>query len=82
MLLRFTCKSCGESTRKIVASANDVKDIKCTCGGACERSPNPPSTHVMETLDNGAMPRALERRQNAEELYREHAASDPRRRRV
>lgn len=43
-----------------------------------DREATGPSTQTMERLDNGAMPKALERLANAEELYADRAAkADP-----
>jgi hypothetical protein len=41
------------------------------------RKATPPSTLIKETLDNGAMSKAVERIKDAEELYRERADNDP-----
>lgn len=45
------------------------------------RRAQPPSTIVKETLDNGAMSKAVERIKDAEELYRERADNDPKNKR-
>jgi hypothetical protein len=39
------------------------------------REANPPSAQVMERLDNGAMPKVLERLADAENLFRDRAAN-------
>lgn len=50
----------------------------CTCGRKLRRDPKGPSAHLKETLDNGAMTRAVERFSDAEELNRDRVANDPR----
>lgn len=82
MLIKFVCKGCGKRRRMLFDSAGDVKAPSCSCGQVLVRDADPPSSSMMETLDNGVMPRALERFQNAEELHKDHAASDPRYKRV
>ena len=47
------------------------------CTGTPKRVPKPPTTQVVETLDNGFMPRKVERPSEAERLYRERARLDP-----
>ena len=76
-LYYFTCRKCSADVRRIL-TPDQVSGAKCTCGGNLKRTPRPPSTHVMERLDNGVMKRALERFADAEELHRERAANDPR----
>jgi hypothetical protein len=50
----------------------------CTkCGGGVKRTPRPPTAFVKERLDNGIMPRAVERPADAERLYHERARKDP-----
>lgn len=41
------------------------------------RAPKPPTTNVAERLDNGLMPRAVERPADAERLYHERAHKPP-----
>jgi hypothetical protein len=81
-LYKFVCLDCAEPTKKLMDSGASRLDLKCKCGGSLVRDASPPNSVLYEALDNGAMPRRLERLQNAEELYRDRAASDPRRKRV
>jgi hypothetical protein len=55
--------------------------ICAACAGAGRatilvRTPKPPTSQVTEVLDNGAMPKRLERLADAERLYRERAEAD------
>lgn len=51
---------------------------KCRCGGDLIRTGNGPSTAVYETLDNGAMVKAVERLADVERLIKErNDAADP-----
>ena len=68
----FTCKVCQKPQRRIVR-AEEVPTLTCECGGQLERTPSPPTTQVMETLDNGAMPRRVERLSEAERLFKERS---------
>jgi hypothetical protein len=46
--------------------------LRCReCGGPLHRAGLGPSTQVVERLDNGLMPRALERLADAERLFEE-----------
>ncbi len=47
---------------------------KCQCGSEMVRAVSGPSATVKEKLDNGYMPRALERFSEAERLFRERAS--------
>ena len=51
------------------------------CGGKMSVEDPTPTATVKETLDNGYMTRKLERPADAERLYRERAANDPRNKR-
>jgi hypothetical protein len=57
-------------------------DLTRPCDELLSREETPPSTQMLESLDNGAMIKRVERLQNAEELYRERASNDPRNKRV
>ena len=71
-LYYFKCGSCGAQVRQILKPEQAMAAMDCTCaGGTLERDPRPPSTQVVESLDNGAMPRRLERLADAERLFSE-----------
>jgi ribosomal protein S27E len=77
-LYRLACQACGAKTARLAPSYSAVPKDCGSCGGVLARAPTGPSTQVMERLDNGAMPRAVERLADAERLYEERArASDP-----
>ena len=73
-LFYFTCSKCFRETRKILNASEADKERYCPhCGYAMYRTPTGPSSQAKEILDNGLMPRAVERIANAEELFRERA---------
>jgi len=78
-LFCLVCTSCGEATNRLADTAPAALQKPCTkCQGVMKRQPKGVSSQVMEKLDNGAMPRAVERLADAERLYNERAAnSDP-----
>lgn len=72
------CCQCGASVRKLARSFLLVNLTCDACGGKLERNPDGPSASVMETLDNGLMPRRLERLRDSEQLHKERAMNaDP-----
>ncbi len=79
-LFRFNCGTCqkhpvakfGRTQAEALAKAGS-----CPCGGELVRISKPPTSQVMERLDDGFMPRAVERPADAERLYKERAAADP-----
>lgn len=74
------CDTCSAGTRVLRDSIHDLAEHlpRCVCGGIFQRAATGPSTQVMERLDNGAMPRAVERLADAERLYADRAKSaDP-----
>jgi putative FmdB family regulatory protein len=78
----FACAACKHKLGKRLEAGQQTNPQSCPrCGAVMERAPSPPSTQVLETLDNGIMARRVERLANAEELLRERAKSDPSKRR-
>ncbi len=79
-LYHFRCDACGKQVRKLLTPAQSGEPRACpedTCSGSLLRTPKPPTSNVVETLDNGFMVRRLERPADAERLYKERAAKDP-----
>jgi hypothetical protein len=78
-LYRLRCTGCPIEAARFADSPQDALKLPCvSCGKPMERTPTGLSAAVMETLDNGAMAKAVTRRADAERLYRERAdASDP-----
>ncbi len=72
-LYHLRCAGCGRTDKKL--TPNPVKDPEttCSCGGVMKRAAKGPATRVMEKLDNGIMPRAVERDSDAERLMAERA---------
>jgi len=76
---KFECKKCGKPVQRILLAGDQKKpQIHKDCGGDLVRVGAGPSVLVKETLDNGAMPHAVERLKDAEQLYKDRARNDPR----
>lgn len=72
------CAECGASTRRLARTFLLVNLTCDTCGGKLQRDPHGPSAQVMESLDNGLMPRRVERLRDAERLMKERSQNaDP-----
>lgn len=67
-LFNIYCQKCKKVTR--VLRKERPKLGQCECGGINTFAINV-STQVMERLDNGIMPKAVERLSNIEELKKE-----------
>ena len=64
---------CG-NTKKVFSDSFSLINLiqkTCRCGKIMHRDTNPPSTSVMERLDNGAMAKTLARYSDAERLFQE-----------
>ena len=74
MPLYYTkCSTCG-TERRVILTSRDKSLLGCKCGGEEDFiSKLSVQTRVMEVLDNGIMPRRVERPANAEELQRDHS---------
>lgn len=73
----FECPVCHKRQRAIL-SPEEAKDqnIPCkeeNCAGKLRRKSKAPTTQITETLDNGLMPRKLERLADAEKIHDERA---------
>jgi hypothetical protein len=70
---------CKQVIRRILPPDKSNIEFPCKpdCGGIMRRAPRPPSTNVVERLDSGFMPRAIERPADAERLYHERAHKPP-----
>ena len=73
-LFYFSCK-CGTTTRKLLPISQ--AEIQCQCGQVAARVASGGSSKVVETLDNGLMPKSLERLADAERLFSEHLTEKP-----
>lgn len=76
MLVNYECKTCGNSTMKLVLNQEDLRGvIPCgECGGYLERIIAGPSSNSVEKIDNGFMTQPVEYDSNRNVLRRE--ASD------
>lgn len=78
-LYYFLCTGCGNQSRRILSATAASSTLECKeCHAPLQRTPKPPTTRVVETLDNHVMGRKLEREADAERLYRDRSKSDPR----
>jgi hypothetical protein len=74
-LFRWICNECGKISRSISDRRPELPP--CSCGGS-QIFVTGGGTMVMETLDNGAMPRKVERLARVEELMADrNKANDP-----
>lgn len=70
-LYYYLCGSCKKPQRRLLTPEESQAPLPCSCGGALARTPVPPSSQAVETLDNGIMTKRLERLADAETLFRE-----------
>jgi PHP family Zn ribbon phosphoesterase len=72
----FACE-CGNRVTKLRSAP--PAEVSCPeCGRPMKRAAMGPTSRCTEVLDNGAMSRPLERLDNAEEIFRDRARTDPR----
>lgn len=64
----YKCPNCSKETRRIVPKPTVTFCDECNV--EMVRAPKPPTTQVKEVLDNGLMPRKVERLRDAEDLNR------------
>ena len=77
-LYRYICPKCGEQKSRVCSATESIKAPGCPkCGTPMKRNPKPPTTNVVERLDNGFMTKALERPADAQRLYAERSRKDP-----
>jgi len=69
------CPKCGAEKKILTAKGGwdsiSLPQLSCECGTIMERDAKGAEGFVKEKLDNGAMPRAVERYANIEELKQE-----------
>lgn len=71
-LYNWKCLTCGKSSRKLLPEPPKTGSIVCECGQTMVLIGSGFVT-VMDRLDNGLMPRVLERPKDAVELAQDHA---------
>ena len=79
-LYNLKCNKCNVTQRRVLSNFEVTKEIdfNCLCGGLLVKQAGAPTTQSMERLDNGAMPRAVERYTDAEQIMQErHLNADP-----
>lgn len=67
-LFHYHCPVCGADERHLERKPSDR--LCKACQKPLTRAPRPPSSRVVERLDNGLMVKALERLADAPELHR------------
>lgn len=73
-IFNYECRKCGAKLRKLLTVEESKKVIACDkCNYVVYRIHTPPGAMVTEVLDNGVMPRAVERLADAERLNHERA---------
>lgn len=73
-LFNYACTTCGETKRRLCSVSQSASHPLCPkCEVIMARAPTGPTTQKKERLDNGVSPKAIERLDNAEELFRERA---------
>lgn len=70
-LYNFVCPDCGKKSRAILKPEQAKDERLCECGQTLKRDVQGPTTKVVERLDNGLMPRAVERLAETDRLIRE-----------
>lgn len=73
----FHCQGCDKSVRTMSGTLKIHKG----CGGTLVRTPTGALPQQTEVVDNGLMPRRVERLVGVEEMVHERAVEDPRFRR-
>lgn len=68
----YQCEACKKTVRRICSPEQSTDLPKC-CSGAMVRTPKPPTSRSVETLDNGLMVKRIERLTEAERLFHERA---------
>lgn len=73
-LYYYRCAKCDRVDRNLLSVEDSKLPQACKeCSETMERSPEPPSVRATEILDNGFMPRRIERLVNAEALFKDRA---------
>ncbi len=76
-LFRFVCIECALKAARFLSPTEARLPLPCTqCAGKMKRDVQVPSMQVVERLDNGLMPRAVERLADAERLFKDRAKGD------
>jgi ribosomal protein S27E len=77
-VFKMKCPDCDHFTRRLAKCFGEVNLTCPNCGATMVRAASGPSTSVKEVLDNGLMPKRVERFRDAEEWMKDRAANaDP-----
>jgi hypothetical protein len=76
-LYYFQCEACQKERRRLMQPADADKGFNCECGGQMKRNAQPATANIVETIDNGWMPRKVTRIANAEEVFKERSKQRP-----
>jgi hypothetical protein len=78
-LFYFTCESCSRTKKFLMTPEEAAAPQICQhedCGGLLKRSPQAPTSRVVEVRDNGLQPRAVEQLKDIEQMLYERAHKD------
>jgi len=70
---KFLCSTCGFKKARLSLDPFDCPK----CKSPMKRNASGPTNQVYEQLDNGLMPRKVERLADAERLFKDRAKNDP-----
>jgi len=71
-IFHYFCQNCDKASKKLLEK--EPESLQCpVCGSDLVRDMKGPSARVVERLDNGVMPKALERLADAERLFKDRA---------
>lgn len=72
-LYRYKCTVCGDVKSSFREDGVSIKCLVQGCEGEFKRDANPPTTTLYERIDNGLMPKAVERLDDIERMSRERS---------
>ncbi len=70
-LFHVKCVDCGAESDVMAPDLAGLSKKACKCSGKLKRKARGITAQVNERLDNGSMPKAIERHANAERLWQE-----------
>lgn len=77
-LYYLQCDACNKQTPGFFKDREEATRQSCkVCGSPLKWSPRPPSSQVVESLDNGVMATRVERLKDAELLHQDRSRRGP-----
>lgn len=75
-LFYFFCEPCQKRFFKLLKGDQAKGGYECpTCSKIAARAPQAPSSQVLEVVDNGLMPRKIERYADAQRIFKERSVA-------